>query len=301
MHKQENKKIHQKNSFRFLNQDGSTNIKRKKSFTDTSDLYHRFLAASHFEFTTAIVVIYILINIIFGLIYFLIGPSQMSGLRSQNTIDFLIECFFFSVQTFSTIGYGHISPIGLIANIIVSIQALAGISSIAIMSGLFFARFSRATARVVFSKVALLTQHEGQSVFMFRIANRRMNQIIDAHVSLVLAHDVVTAEGNKIRKLTDLIVARQKTPVFALSWTVYHVIAESSPFYKITLEQLNEMNAEILVLVSGNDETFNQFVHSRFSYAAEDILVGAHFEDILIRDHNGHISVKVDWISKVKA
>jgi len=290
-----------KAKFRFLNQDGTTNVRKKRSLTDVSDLYHRFMSASHFEFILAIAAIYILINLIFGTVYFLIGPSQLAGLRFQQGLDFFIECFFFSVQTFSTIGYGHISPLGLIDNSIVAVEALTGLLSIAIMSGVFFARFSKATARVAFSNIALITQYQGQRVFMFRMANARMNQIIEAQVSLVLACDLVTAEGHKIRKLIDLNVARQKTPVFALSWTVYHVIDEKSPFYQLNIEELQKMNAEIIVLVSGNDDTFNQLVHSRFSYSVGDIVMDADFEDMLIRDEQGRITVLVDQISSLKA
>lgn len=136
---------------------------------------------------------------------------------------------------------------------------------------------------------------------MFRMANARMNQIIEAQVSLVLACDLVTTEGHKIRKLIDLNVARQKTPVFALSWTVYHVIDEKSPFYQLSIEELQKMNAEIIVLVSGNDDTFNQLVHSRFSYSVSDIVLDADFEDMLIRDEQGRITVLVDQISSLKA
>lgn len=290
-----------KKTYRYLNKDGSTNILHKPKSRKLSDLYHQLLSMSNFRFFAIIVFMYFSINFLFALVYFGIGPSGLNGLKTnQYDIHLFTECFFFSIQTFSTIGYGQISPASFLDNIVVSIQALIGLLSVGLMSGLFYARFSRATARVAFSEVALITEHEGQKVLTFRMANSRMNQIIEAQISVMLAKDITTIEGNKIRKLTDLTLLRNKTPAFSLSWTVFHLIDEKSPLHKMTLEELRESHSEIFVIVSGHDDIFNQLIHSRFSYTADDIVLGKQFVDILKRNDDGKVTVEVENISSLK-
>ena len=240
-------------------------------------------------------------NFLFALIYFFLGPQGLTGVKSTDpySIGFLAECFFFSIQTFSTIGYGAVSPSGLIHNIVVSFQALLGLLSVGLMSGLFFSRFSKPTARIAHSKIALITNYENQRVLMFRMANSRMNQIIEANVSVMVVVDTISAEGVHLRKLIDLPVHRSKTPAFALSWTVIHTIDEKSPLFKKSLDDLDQLAAEVFVLVSGHDENFNQLVFSRYSYTPEDMILDRQFKDILISE--GHVlKIEIENISELK-
>ncbi len=286
--------------YRFLNKDGTSNIIKPKTHTFFQDLYHRILGLSWPHFFLIITILYFLINFLFALIYFVLGPQGLSGIKSTEpySFSFFAECFFFSIQTFSTIGYGAVSPSGLIDNVVVSFQALLGLLSVGLMSGLFFSRFSKPSARVAHSKIALMTNYDGNRVLMFRMANARMNQIIEANVSVMLSIDTISPEGVSLRKLIDLPVIRSRTPAFALSWTVIHIIDEKSPLYGTTLEQLAEKTAEVFVLVSGHDESFNQLVFSRYSYTADDIVLDRHFKDILIRQ--GHlVKIEIDDISEL--
>ena len=289
-----------KKQYRFLNRDGTNNIIKPKTYGFFEDVYHRTMGLSWFQFFLILTVLYFAINFIFALLYFSIGVDGLTGVRSvSQNLNFLSECFFFSIQTFSTIGYGSVSPANLLTNTVVSFQALLGLLSVGLMSGLFFSRFSTPTARVAHSEVALITKHENQNVFMFRMANARMNQMIEASVTVMIAIDTTTPEGITLRKLIDLPVLRSKTPAFALSWTVIHVIDDQSPLYKKSILDLENNNAEIFVLVSGHDESFHQLVFSRYSYTANEIVLDRQYKDMLIRE--GHmLRINIDDISKLK-
>ena len=288
-----------KHHFRLINNDGSSNVIRQKNEKWALDLYHSSLSASWTRFLFFTFVIYLGINLFFALIYFLYGAGGLAGVKNESPVLFFIECFFFSVQTFSTIGYGAISLHSLFDNIVVSIQALTGLVSVGLMSGLFFARFSRPTSKIIHSKVALITNYDGKKVLTFRIANARYNQIIDAHVSVTMLKDHITHEGVHIRRMSDLELVRPKTLVFALSWTVMHIIDEKSPLFNLSIEDLDKLNSEIFVLASGHDETFNQLVFSRFSYTAKDLILDRQFTDILHRE-NGKVRVDIQKISELK-
>jgi inward rectifier potassium channel len=289
-----------KKQYRFLNRDGTSNIIKPKTHGFFEDVYHRVMGLSWPQFFGLLTVLYFSVNFIFALMYFSVGIEGLAGVKSasQNLI-FFGECFFFSIQTFSTIGYGSVSPANLLTNTVVSFQALLGLLSVGLMSGLFFSRFSTPTARVAHSDVALITNYENQRVFMFRMANARMNQMIEATVSVMAAIDTVSHEGVTLRKLIDLPVLRSKTPAFALSWTVIHIIDEKSPLHKMSLSDLESKSTEIFVLVSGHDESFHQLVFSRYSYTANEIVLDRHYKDMMIRE--GHmLKINIDDISKLK-
>lgn len=276
---------------------------RKKSGVQRrlgEDLYHRLLSTTWPRFVLFLAFAYWVINFFFGCIYFIAGREGLTGLHSQSALQFFEECFFFSIQTFSTIGYGHISPIGLFDNTVVAVQALLGLISIGLMSGLFFSRFSRPTARVQFSEVALLTRHMGKKTLMFRMANARFNQIIEATVSVTLIMDTVTAEGSKWRQMQDLTLVRQRTALLTLSWTVLHVVDEKSPLYSLTLDDLRMKNAQIWVHFIGYDETFSQNIHARQSFTPDQLVFDRHFVDILHQDDDKDIFIDLARISELQ-
>jgi len=264
-----------------------------------SDLYHYFLKMRWIDFILFNAAAYVIVNLCFGSVYFLLGHEGFDGVKSSADFDFFKECFFFSIQTFSTIGYGYISPTGLAQNIVVAIEAFSGLISIGMISGLFFSRFSRPDSKVAFSNIALLTPYLGKPSLLFRLANERGNQIIDAKIQVSFMQDVITPEGNHIYKLTDLSVIRSRTPVFYLSWTVCHHIDENSPLFNLTLDEMIRTKAQILILVIGYDDTFNQTVHARHSYHAHDFVKDRQFVDIIVRTDQGSY-VEVDKISKLK-
>ena len=247
------------------------------------DPYHLLLTIPWAGFFLLICSSYIFINTLFAFAYWL-GGNCIANAKPGSFLD----AFFFSVQTLASIGYGAMYPITIYANIIVTIEAMIGVMGVALMTGLAFARFSRPTARVIFSRVAVITQHEGMPTLMFRTANQRRNMILEAQMGVYLMRDDITLEGESIRKIYDLKLVRNQTPSFSLSWTVMHIIDESSPLYGMTAELLSQTQALLMISVSGIDETVAQVLHARHSYGANQIFWNYKFVNIIHNTPDGH-------------
>ena len=251
-----------------------------------SDLYHFLLVSSWSRLLLLLGLVFVGSNCLFALAYLLAGDSIQGG-RPGSFAD----AFFFSVQTMATIGYGHMVPRTLWANILVAIESLVSLLGLAVVTGLTFAKFSRPTARVLFSRVSVIAPWDGVPSLIFRMANQRGNQIAEARVHVVLARNETTAEGDVFRRLHDLQLIRNQTALFALTWTAIHPISDMSPLNHATRESLAESEAEIIVSLTGLDESFSETVHARHSYRAEDIVWGARFVDILSRLPDGRRQV----------
>jgi inward rectifier potassium channel len=247
-----------------------------------ADLYHWLLTLSWPRFFILIWLSYTLTNSLFALVY-LAGGDCIANARPGSFKD----AFYFSVQTMATIGYGSMYPRTDYANTIVAIQALFGLWGVAMITGLAFARFSRPTARVIFSRVAVIAPFNGVSTLMYRTANQRSNQILEAQQRATLIRDEVTLEGELMRRFYDLQLMRSQSPVFALTWTVMHAIDENSPLYKLTAKDLVEQQAEIVITLTGLDETVSQTIHARHSFVASEILWDMRFVDIISRKPDG--------------
>ncbi|AFZ26228.1 Inward rectifier potassium channel [Cylindrospermum stagnale PCC 7417] len=247
------------------------------------DPYHLLLTLPWSGFLVLICIFYVTINAVFALAYW-VGGDCIANARPGSFLD----AFFFSVQTLASIGYGAMYPKTTYANIIVTIEAMIGVMGIAMLTGLAFARFSRPTARVIFSRVALITVYEGMPTLTFRTANQRRNMILEAQMRVYLMRDEVTAEGQFMRRIYDLKLLRNQTPSFSLSWSVMHVIDQSSPLYGMTPESLIQTNTMLIASVSGIDETVAQVLHARHSYGADEILWNKRFVDIMHQTPDGH-------------
>jgi inward rectifier potassium channel len=246
------------------------------------DLYHRLLTARWSTFFAVMAAVYVLFNLGFALLYRL-QPGSIANAAPDSFAD----PFFFSVQTMATIGYGDMRPATLYANLLVSVEVLLGLAGFALATGIIFARFSRPTARVMFSKVAVVTRYEGKPTLMFRAANQRLNRIIEAQVNVNLARNEVTVEGVAMRRFYELKLERARSPLFVLTWTVMHVIDEASPLHGAGRDSLMREGAEIIVSIAGIDETLSQTIHARHLYAAEDIQWGRRLADILGQTASG--------------
>src|SRR5271169_1189435 len=183
------------------------------------------------------------------------------------------------------------SPATLYGNLVMTLEALFGLGLLAVAAGLMFARFSRPTARVRFSKVAVVTEYNGVPTLSFRLANERRNQILEAQVSVTLVRDEHTAEGEWMRRFYDLRLARQRSPIFAMTFTVMHPIDPASPLWKETPSSLAAQAAEIVVTVTGIDETISHAVHARTSYLAHEVLWGHRFADVFTRTDDGRLAI----------
>ena len=246
------------------------------------DLYHRLLTIGWAAFFALIAGAYFVFNMAFAALY-LAGGGGIANARPGSFAD----AFFFSVQTMATIGYGDMHPATLYANLLVTVEVLLGLVGFALATGVIFARFSRPTARILFSRVAVVTTHDGQRMLMLRAANRRSNRILEAQVSLTLARDEVTAEGEAFRRQHDLAPERGRSALFSLTWTVMHAITGRSPLVNATHESLLAAEAELIVTIVGTDETLSQLVHARHVYRAADIRWDHRFADILLRGQGG--------------
>ncbi len=251
-----------------------------------SDLYLFLLEASWLRLVMALGLLYVVANAVFALGYVL-GGDSIENARPGSFAD----AFFFSVQTMATIGFGKMVPRTPLANVLVTVESMTGLLGLAIATGLIFAKFSRPTARVLFSRVAVVSPWDGVPSLMFRMANERNNRIIEAQVHAVLMRTETTAENVLVRRVHELQVLRRQNPSFALSWTAIHPIDERSPFWKATAAALAAAEAEIIVSLTGLDETYAQTIHARHAYAADQIVLGARFVDILGRLPDGRMRI----------
>src|SRR5580658_4179560 len=248
----------------------------------THDLYHTLLIVPWSGFLALLATGYVVFNLVFAALY-LLQPGAIADAAPGSFAD----AFFFSVQTMATIGYGDMHPQTLYANLLVTVEVLLAMMALALATGLIFARFSLPTARIMFSRVAVIAPYNGRPTLMFRAANQRKNRILEAQVSLSILREEVTAEGLSMRRFHDLPLTRSRTPMFALTWTVMHVIDETSPLWGATPEALREEQAELVVTILGLDETVAQQIHARHSYLAEDVAWNRRFVDILGRLEDG--------------
>jgi len=261
-------------------------IVRGQDGTQWKDVYQYVLSVSWPQFILGLAGLYLALNSLFALLYFL-GPGGIQGARPGSFAD----CFFFSVQTIGSIGYGVLAPKSTYVNLVVTTESFVAIVYAAIATGLVFARFSRPFARVIFSNVAVIVPFEGQPTLMFRAANQRTNAILDATATVSLARQTTTAEGVSMRRFEELKLLRARSPLFGLSWTVMHAIDKTSPFYGVTEDMCYDDDMEIIVLLSGTDETFSSVIYARHSYQAEDILFDRKFVDVLTRAQSGRLEV----------
>ena len=250
-----------------------------------TDLYHSLMRASWPRLLAGVVLMFIATNAVFAAAYML-----DQGIENARPGSFG-DAFFFSVQTMATIGYGQMSPASVTANILVSIEALIGLLALAMITGLIFAKFSRPSARVRFSKVAIVSNRDGVPSLQFRMANLRANRIVDASARVVFARQEKTLEGEEMRRFYDLKLQRDRSSLFIYSWTAIHPITEDSPISGVSREAMEAASAEIIVSVTGLDETFAQTIHARHAYRPDDLLWDHRFVDILARGPNGLMSI----------
>jgi inward rectifier potassium channel len=250
------------------------------------DLYHKALTVSWPAFLALDLGFYLAMNVVFATLY-LLQPGSISNAQPGAFGD----AFFFSVETIATIGYGVMSPATLYANLVMTIESSVGILFAALTTGLIFARFSRPTARVMFSRVAVVGPHNGTPTLTVRMANQRRNQMLAAEVVMTLVRDERTTEGILLRRFYDMKLVRDRSPIFAMTFTAMHEIDELSPLSGSTPEMLAELNAELVISTSGIDETLVQPVHARTSYLPHEILWDHRFADIMGYTEDGRRAI----------
>ena len=245
-----------------------------------SDFYHWLMTISWRQLWVIIISFYFVINTIFALLY--LGSGD--GVHNAKPGSF-IDAFSFSIQTIATIGYGAMYPTNIYTHILVAIEVFIGLIGIAMITGLMFARFSLPTARVLFSRIAVISPYDGVPTLMFRIANQRQNWIVEAEVkATVLLNKEVSIEGHSLRKFGDLKLVRSETPMLSLTWLVMHQIDKDSPLYgwsEDDFKNINNQSIQLFITLTGLDETVSQTIHARHVYRLDQILWHQRFVDLI--------------------
>lgn len=239
------------------------------------------------QFLLLVLAFFVAVNVVFTLAILLAGVKCLNGTTPAGFLSDFGQAFFFSVQTFTTVGYGGMYPVCLSTNLLASLIALTGILSAAIITGLLFARFSRPVASIVFSKHALITPFRDGKSFQFRLVNQRDNQLINIEVKVTMSWVEDDGKGGKARRFTRLPLEIDKVVLLSLNWNIVHPIDEDSPLFGKSPQDLQEMNTEFVVLVEAFDESFSQTVFSQTSYCDEDLLWDVRFKLMYYPDPNG--------------
>lgn len=286
---------------RLLNPDGSFNVRRSGlPFLSSLNLFHFFLEMKWRTFLSLLLAIYFVSNVIFGMAYAAFGETALVDTSADPTQSLFVRGFFFSVQTFATIGYGTIHPVGIIPNLLVTVESYYSLLVNALITGLVFARFARPTARLIYSDVAVVAPYRDITGLMFRLVNGRHNQLIEVTAQVMFSR-LVAENGRPVRRFDLLELERRKVSFFPLAWTVVHPITPDSPLAGLTHEDLVQADAEILILMSAIDETFAQVVHTRTSYKPSQIRFGQKFASIYREVPEGEpISIDVRRLSSVE-
>ena len=244
------------------------------------DAYHYLRTTTWPRLLALFAAAFLAANLLFAAVFY------VSGAKVLNVTGF-DDYYWFSVQTMVTIGYGYLAPANDVANAIVTVESFFGIAYTALVTGIFFARFSTPKARVIFSKVMILTEHDGKRSLVFRMANERATAIVEATVRAYLLRDETLANGEPFRRVYDLTLRRSTSPVFALSFTATHVIDETSPLHKCTAVGLRESNVNVIVTFTGIDDQLAATVHARYMWTWNDIRFDERFADMLKLDADG--------------
>lgn len=261
----------------FNRKTGTANvIKRGMGFFERNSWYHTMLAMQRVKFILLLFSIYILINLVFAGVYYLIGIDHLAGIHKGSALKNFTEVFFFSTQTFTTVGYGRISPVGFLASTVATFEAFLGLLSFAIATGLFYGRFSRPQAFLKYSDNAIMAPYKDGIALMFRVCPFKNNTLSEAEVKLTLAMQVEENE-KPVNKFYPLELEITKINSLPLSWTLVHYVSENSPLFNFSEKDMIAARCEILVFIKAFDEVFSNTVISRNSYIASEVVWGAKF------------------------
>lgn len=284
---------------RLINKDSSFNIDRiEPSKLGSVSIYHSLVTMTWWRFTLFVVIYFFVINLLFTCLYYFTGPNGLKGIEGTTEYDKFLGAFFFSTQTFSTVGFGSISPSSHTASSIAALESMIGVLGYALATGLLYGRFSRPKVRLLFSENAIIAPFKNGKAFQFRIANKMRNsQISDMECRVTLAK-LENENGVMIRRFRPLELELKKIVFFPMTWTINHPIDENSPLWGMTERDLIESDAEFMILLNGFDDTFSQTVNTRYSYTYEEVIYGAKFISVFGQNKNGQVVQDLNKISQ---
>ena len=243
------------------------------------DIFHHAMAVSWGRLVAAYFAAIVGVNLLFTLLYAL-GDRAVTGLHPPS----LAELFFFSVEVFGTVSFGGFQPASLYGHVVATFEIILGISSYAVMTGLAFARFSRPKAHLLFTAHPLIAEHQGRPTLMLRVANARHNHVSDAYAKIwLIADDRPNPDhpASHARRFYRMTLLRDESPMFILSWTLFHTIDESSPLFGLSAQELAQIEAQLVIIISGFDENYGQEVRARHTYSHEDFRWDHSYVDII--------------------
>jgi inward rectifier potassium channel len=284
---------------RLANKDGSTNVQKTgMPFWERISIYHSLLRMSRGKFWLMIVLFYTIINLVFAGIYMAIGVDQLSGgLPTDGFFEKFTEAFFFSSQTLTTVGYGHVAPTGLLTNLVASTESFMGILAFAVVTGLVYGRFTRPRAFITFSDHMVVAPYKEGRGLMIRLATYKNNHLTDVE-AIVTAALHVEENGKTVTKFYPLTLEISKINSLALSWTVVHYMNEDSPLYGFTEKDLRDGKLELIVSIKAFDDHFSNTVQQRTSYAAHEMIYGAKFTPMFEKAEDGSTTIlKLDKVN----
>jgi inward rectifier potassium channel len=282
---------------RLLGKDGTFNVRKTGlRWIERFDVFHTLISMSWPRFFAVMLAGYLAMNLLFTTLYVVVGIDGLAGVVASDETSRILDAFFFSAQTLTTVGYGRVNPIGFGAEVVATCEAFVGLMSFALATGLLYGRFSRPRTKLVYSDNALLSPFGGGRALMARVANRRESQMIDVSARLMFSW-VERSERDPVRRFYNLELEYDRVNLLSTSWTIVHPIVETSPLHGLTALELETADVEIILLLRGYDETHSQEVHSRTSYVARDIVWGARFTPVLGKNDRGQATIALDKLS----
>ncbi len=281
---------------RMVNEDGSYNIIRKGGVSGIKDFYKFLIDLHWFWFSLILIGSFLFLNLIFTTCYLLIGIETIAGNYPELTA--FENAFFFSAQTFTTVGYGALHPKGALTNYTAMAESFLGLLSFAIATGLLWGRFSKPSLKIAFSKNIIITPHEESMAVMFKMVNQRKNVLLNTTIKCIFIIDKGTGQMAFNKDYSELKLESDQVNFFPLTWTLVHKITEDSPLFNIGFDELVNRHAEVIILVETFDETFSQTILQKHSYACEQWLENVKFERNFEANERGHIELNVRDINR---
>ncbi|BDS12838.1 ion channel [Aureispira anguillae] len=286
-----------KNRKRFVNKDGSFNVLRSVGIVRDLHVYHSLVSMKWSSFMGVTLLFYFMINCFFALLYLLNGIEYLGG-AEEDGVNAFWTAFFFSVQTLTTVGYGSVSPMGFVANLIAAMGALTGLMVFALATGLLFARFSMPSASILFSENAIIAPYNEGKALMFRLANKRRNMLTNLHIEVIAAWVGRDKSGREKRIYRPLELERDKLTMLPLSWTVVHPLEEDSPITICAKNGCDKVDLELIVILEGYDDTFANIIRAHSSYKYNEIIWNAKFDPAFYFNEYGDTVLELDKLNQ---